>query len=115
MKKSTIALYCFGLCLSLSFAFPDASQAFIFWRNDTEFKFRRNGSNVEKCFYQWVGQEIECPPNIWVTPEPRCPNMVWLHNARINDKEKLLFTVNFGKVEPSPSCKKMLKLLGKTN
>jgi hypothetical protein len=90
----------------------EPAMAQVYWRNDTNFRFTRNGSRLSQCFYQWVSQEIECPKNTWLTPEPKCGNMVWLHNARINNKEKLLFTANFGAAEPSTSCKQLLKTLG---
>ena len=92
--------------------YGEPGYAQVYWRNDTEFSFTRSGNNVSKCFYQWVSQEIECPKNIWLTPEKKCANMVWLHNARINNKEKLLFTSNFGKAEPTTSCSQLLKTLG---
>jgi len=84
----------------------------VYWRNDTKFSFTRNDNRLSKCFYEWVDQEVECPKNTWLTNEPRCGNMVWLHNARINNKDKLLFTANFGTAEPSASCKQLLKSLG---
>jgi hypothetical protein len=87
-------------------------MAQFYWRNDTEFRFARNGNRVSECFYQWDHQAIECPKDIWLTPEPKCSNMVWLHNARINNKDKLLFTTNFGASEPSAQCKQLLKTLG---
>ena len=37
--------------------------AFIYWRNDTQFKFSRDGGRLTKCYYQWVSQEVDCP--IW--------------------------------------------------
>jgi hypothetical protein len=99
-----------ALIAALIIGEPAAAQ--VYWRNDTEFRFTQNDNRLSKCFYQWVSQEIECPKNTWLTNEPRCGNMVWLHNARINNKDKLLFTSNFGAAEPSSSCKQLLKTLG---
>lgn len=107
MGASTTAAACIATMIIGEPAFAQ-----IYWRNDTEFSFTRNGNRLSKCFYQWVSQEIECPKNTWLTPEPKCGNMVWLHNARINNKDKLLFTANFGTAEPSASCKQLLKTLG---
>jgi len=59
-----------------------------------------------------VSRQIDRPKNIWLTPEPKCGNMVWLNNSHINNKDKLLFTANFGAAEPNAFCKQLLDTLG---
>lgn len=90
--------------------------AFIYWRNDTEFKFNRNGGSLTKCYYQTVSQVIRCPKGAYITEEPKCPGrMVWLHNANINNKKSLLFNMNWGRWEGTPECRALLKELGSSN
>ena len=110
-RQSSVCFFVSLLVLPLSL-FGEPVKVQIYWRNDTNFQFTRDGDRLYKCFYQWVDQVIECPKNAWVTDQPSCPNMAWLHKAYINDKDKLLFTVNFGTEVPSQGCNKLLPALG---
>jgi len=104
------------IALMLFPSFGDPAFAFIYWRNDTEFKFSRDWDRLTKCYYQWVSQEVDCPKDAFVTEEPKCPGtMVWLHNANINNKKSLLFNMNWGRWEGTPECKALLKQLGSQN
>jgi hypothetical protein len=93
----------------------EAMAGWLYWRNDTDFRFARDGSELTECFLKYADPnlQMQCPKGMWVTEEPRCPYMVWLHNAPFSTQERLLFTVNFGRSEPSVACKALLKQLGK--
>jgi len=64
------------------------------------------------CFHPLVSRQIDCPMNILLTPEPKSGNMLWLNNSHNNNKDKLLFTANFGAAEPNTFCKQLLDTLG---
>ena len=103
------------IALTLFSSLGAPASAFIYWRNDTQFKFSRDGARLTKCYYQWVSQVVDCPKGAYVTEEPKCGLMVWLHNANINNKKSLLFNMNWGRWEGTPECKALLKQLGPQN